>query len=160
MSEAGFGPQITSENLDALRSLLTQGTFIVDGYIDPGTAPDRFMLDIPVMPGQPGVRVSLELRELREYLAASESHRSVFAFRVADVRHPSDTPNNVWTVDVDPQSFVLFTSSAHCEQLGWPVEDSELRERLQHQRNFVEGSAEWTQRHERITQQQLAQEEH
>jgi len=160
MSEAGFSQQTTSDNVESLRSLLSQGTYIVDGYIDPAANRYEFTLDIAVMPGQPNVTVSLELPELREYLKGTESNRSVFGFRVADVRRLSGMSGDAWVVQVDPQSFVLLTSAAHCEQLGWSVEnDSELSQLLQHQRDFVESSEEWAQRHERMTQQQLAQAE-
>jgi len=157
MSEAGFSRQTTSDDAESLKALLTKGTFVVDGYIDPANGKYKFTLDIPVMPGQPSVIVSLELAELQEYLATSESHRSVFAFRVSDVRSPPNDSADPWIVEVDPLSFVLFTSTPHCEQLGWPVEDeSEFNALLTQQREFIEGSDEWSQRHERIREQLLA----
>ncbi len=158
MSGTGFGQQTSSPDAESLQTWLSHGTYIVDGYIDPASERYEFTLDIPVMPGQPNVTVLLELAELQEYLANSESHRSVFGFRVADVRSQSDSSADQWFVEVDAQSFVLFTSAVHCQQLGWSVEDdSELSQLLQHQRDFVENSAVWVQRHERMNQQQLAE---
>lgn len=158
ISDAGFDQQTSSTDTALLRTLSDQGTYIVDGFIDPASDRYEFTLDIPVMPRRQNVTVLLDLAELQDYLAETETHRAVFGFRVADVKRRSDTAADHWIVEVDAHSFVLFTSDVHCEQLGWEVhDDPELSQLLQHQRDFVENSAVWVHRHERMKQQQLTE---
>lgn len=142
-------PADEGQSLGGLESALTEGVFVMDGYIDPAGSGDReFTVDVPVMSGDSRVVVSLVLPELAEYMARNESRRFVFAFRVDAVSVARQTgSSNAWQIDLAPDSFVLMTSEPHCRRLGFTMDsDPTLEEVLTRQRSFVEESDAWKNR--------------
>ena len=104
------------------------------------------------MSGQQSVVVTLQLPPLADYLQTNPTQRFVFGFRLQG-EVLSESNGEFHKLPVAPESFVLFTSAEHCDQLGMSVQaDPALAEVLENQKVFVEESSRWETRHEERTQ--------
>ncbi len=149
-------PELLSEKTGSEASALAEVVgqyFVIDGYIDPvGDGSGSFVLDIPAMSGQQSVVVTLQLPPLADYLQTNPTQRFVFGFRLQG-EVLSESNGEFHKLPVAPESFVLFTSAEHCDQLGMSVQaDPALAEVLENQKVFVEESSRWETRHEERTQ--------
>lgn len=152
---------IDETELQSFMTDLMNGTFVIDGYIDPvGSDSGEYLLDIPAMTSGQPVSVTMRLPQLEEYLVQNPDRRFVFAFRLAGVDTPARFGRDSWKLTVAPESFVLITSEQHCHHLGFAVEsDPTLAELLARQQRFVEGSERWAGRHQELAAQRKLEEE-
>jgi len=144
-------PELLAEKVgrktSALDAVVDQ-YFVLDGYIDPvGDESESFVIDIPAMSGQQSVMVTLQLPPLADFVPVHSGQRYVFAFKLSG----AEMHDGFHELRVAPESFVLFTSEEHCDQLGMSVQsDPALAEVLANQKAFVEESLRWRNRRNEI----------
>lgn len=122
-----------------------RGPFIFDSLLQkkPGLA-DDFLIDFPATPGQHPVQLQIPLPAIQELLEFTGDGRAIFAVEFHSVRAPEPDSFEPWVLRVQPTSFALFTSPAHCAAVGIVSEyDPTLISILRRQQEFVEGSETW-----------------
>ena len=134
------------------------GVYVFDTWLRPDKSTgEGFLIDLPATPGRHRVEVKIALPALQELLETLTDGHLLFAATIQSVTAPESRQADPWKVKLNPESFVLITSTAHCKELGLPVDnDAQLMSMLERQRAFVAESAAWENRNDTITPAQPA----
>lgn len=137
--------RLKSDAQTTVEAAIQRGPFIFDSLLQKkaGLA-DDFLIDFPATPGQHPVQLRVPLPAIAELLEVTGDARAIFAVEFQSVTAPEPDSFDPWILRVEPTSFALFTSPAHCAAVGIVSEyDPTLNDILQRQRDFVEGSESW-----------------
>lgn len=143
---------LTDEAEQDVSTVAKSGTFVFDTYLqERSDQKGVFQLEFPATPGRHAVEIFLALPELTELASQIGDDRILFAAGIAAVQAPKQRTRQPWRLLIDPESFVLMTSPAHCQAIGIsPDDDPELQNILQRQQEFVESSDSWEHRAETV----------
>ncbi len=129
--------------------------FVFDSKLTASADNAAWLVDMPVTPGHHGVDIRIALPALSELTSIADSSQFLFAAKVGAMKAPPREGSGVWLFELQPESFVLITSPAHCREFGLAIDNDEaLQQRLQQQREFVENSTTWRLRNNSIVTEQ------
>lgn len=133
-----------SEVMYAARS----GVYVFDSWIRPDYINEgAFRCELPAAPGRHSVSAVIPIPGLAEYVVGNEERRMVFAASIAGIEIPSESTAGTWIVELDSESFVLLATPEVSASVGFDlVSDTELREVLAAQDEFVRSSTTWQER--------------
>ena len=134
-----------TDGAEHLVSSACQGTFFFDTHLQTmADSPREFQVEFPASPGTHSVVLTIEQPRLAAFLEAFSDGRCLFAAKIASAAGPQSEDNHRWQLQLDPDSFVLLTSSQHADAIGLATEfDPNLTAILDRQKDFVETSDRW-----------------
>ena len=135
--------KLKSNAEDRIRTLAESGSFVFDSYVLAGDDKKGiFRFEFPAAPGRHPIDIQLAMPQLAQVLEKTEDRRILFSAEIESVVGPGS--GGRWKLTIDPDSFVLLTSSELCSYMGLTEEhDAQLPVTLQRQKEFVESSASW-----------------